>query len=32
VYGPTLARVDGVLALRLANADVVPYDNARYGT
>jgi N-acetylated-alpha-linked acidic dipeptidase len=32
IYGPTLARVDGVLALRLANADVIPYDVARYGT
>jgi N-acetylated-alpha-linked acidic dipeptidase len=32
VYGPALARVDGVLALRLANADVIPYDIARYGT
>ena len=32
VYGPTLARVDGVLALRLANADVLPYDVKRYAT
>jgi N-acetylated-alpha-linked acidic dipeptidase len=32
VYGPTLARVDGVLALRLANADVLPYDVERYAT
>jgi N-acetylated-alpha-linked acidic dipeptidase len=32
VFGPTLARVDGVLALRLANADAVPYDIERYGT
>ncbi|MFP4228723.1 MAG: M28 family peptidase [Salinivenus sp.] len=30
VYGPTLARLDGTLALRLANADVLPYDVARY--
>jgi len=30
VYGPAMARVDGVLALRLANADVLPYDVARY--
>lgn len=30
VYGPTLARLDGILALRLANADVLPYDVARY--
>jgi N-acetylated-alpha-linked acidic dipeptidase len=32
VYGPTLAKVDGILALRLANADVLPYDIVRYGT
>ncbi len=32
VYGPALARVNGVLALRLANADVLPYDVARYAT
>ncbi|MFB6230313.1 MAG: M28 family peptidase [Salinibacter sp.] len=30
VYGPALARVDGTLALRLANADVLPYDVPRY--
>ncbi|MFW6010664.1 MAG: M28 family peptidase, partial [Gemmatimonadota bacterium] len=30
VYGPTLARVDGLLALRLARADLVPYDVQRY--
>lgn len=30
IYGPTLARVDGVLALRLANADLLPYDVERY--
>ena len=30
VYGPMVARVDGVLALRFANADVLPYDVARY--
>ncbi len=30
IYGPTLAKVNGVLALRLANADVLPYDVARY--
>jgi len=30
VYGPTLARIDGVLALRLANATVLPYDVERY--
>ena len=32
VYGPMVARVDGVLALRFANADVLPYDVARYAT
>jgi N-acetylated-alpha-linked acidic dipeptidase len=32
VHGPALARVDGVLALRLANADVLPYDVQRYAT
>jgi N-acetylated-alpha-linked acidic dipeptidase len=32
VYGPTLAKVDGILALRLANADVLPYDIVRYGS
>ena len=30
IFGPTLARVNGVLALRLANADVLPYDVSRY--
>jgi N-acetylated-alpha-linked acidic dipeptidase len=30
-HGAVLARVDGILALRLANADVIPYDIARYG-
>ncbi len=30
--GPTLARIDGVLATRLANADVLPYDVPRYAT
>jgi N-acetylated-alpha-linked acidic dipeptidase len=30
VYGASLAKVDGVLAWRLANADVIPYDVARY--
>ncbi len=30
VYGPAMARIDGILALRLANADVLPYDVARY--
>ena len=32
VFGPMLARVDGLVALRLANADVVPYDVVRYAT
>jgi N-acetylated-alpha-linked acidic dipeptidase len=32
VYGAALARVDGLLALRLANATVIPYDVSRYGT
>jgi len=30
VYGPALARLDGTLALRLANADVLPYDVPQY--
>ena len=30
VYGPMVARADGVLALRFANADVLPYDVVRY--
>ncbi|MEW6754521.1 MAG: M20/M25/M40 family metallo-hydrolase [Candidatus Latescibacterota bacterium] len=30
VYGPTVARIDGILALRLANADVLPYSVERY--
>ncbi len=32
VYGPALARVDGIIALRLANADILPYDLVRYPT
>ncbi|HSJ24719.1 MAG TPA: M28 family peptidase [Longimicrobiales bacterium] len=32
VYGTALARVDGVLAWRLANDDIVPYDVVRYAT
>ena len=32
VFGPMLARVDGLVALRLANADVLPYDVVRYAT
>ena len=30
--GPALSKIDGVLALRLANADVLPYDLPRYAT
>jgi N-acetylated-alpha-linked acidic dipeptidase len=30
IYGPMLARADGLLALRLANADLLPYDVTRY--
>ena len=30
VFGPMVARTDGVLALRFANADVLPYDVERY--
>ncbi len=30
VFGPTLSRIDGVATLRLANADVLPYDVVRY--
>ncbi|MDA0337784.1 MAG: M28 family peptidase, partial [bacterium] len=29
-YGPAVARLNGLLALRLANADVLPYALARY--
>ncbi len=32
VFGPMLARADGLLALRLANADLLPYDVTRYAT
>jgi N-acetylated-alpha-linked acidic dipeptidase len=32
VFGPMLARADGLLALRFANADLLPYDVARYAT
>ena len=32
VYGPMVAQADGILALRFANADVLPYDVARYAT
>lgn len=30
IYGPTLAKVDGIVVLRLANADYLPYDLPRY--
>ena len=30
VFGPMIARADGLLALRFANADLLPYDVARY--
>ena len=32
VYGPMVAQADGILALRFANADLLPYDAARYAT
>ncbi|MDE2943342.1 MAG: M28 family peptidase [Gemmatimonadota bacterium] len=32
VHGPMIARADGILALRFANADVLPYDVVRYAT
>ena len=32
IYGPMIARADGVLALRFANADILPYDVVRYAT
>jgi N-acetylated-alpha-linked acidic dipeptidase len=32
IYGAMLARADGLLALRLANADLLPYDVTRYAT
>ncbi len=32
VYGPMLARADGLLALRFANADILPFDVQRYAT
>ncbi len=30
VFGPMIARADGLLALRFANADLLPYDVTRY--
>ncbi len=32
VYGPTLEKVVGLMTLRLANADLIPYDISRYAT
>lgn len=32
VFGPMLARADGLLALRFGNADLLPYDVTRYAT
>jgi len=32
VYGPALAKVDGLVTLRLANADVLPYAVTRYAS
>ena len=32
VFGPMIARADGILALRFANADVLPYDVVRYAS
>ncbi|MEX2467655.1 MAG: M28 family peptidase [Gemmatimonadota bacterium] len=32
VFGPMLARADGLVALRFANADLLPYDVTRYAT
>lgn len=32
VFGPMLARADGLLALRFANADILPYDVVSYAT
>lgn len=32
VYGPTLARLNGIVALRLASSDIIPFDLARYAT
>jgi N-acetylated-alpha-linked acidic dipeptidase len=31
-YGPTLARLNGIVALRLASHDIIPLDLARYAT
>jgi N-acetylated-alpha-linked acidic dipeptidase len=32
VYGPTLARLNGIVALRLASHDIIPFDLGRYAT
>ena len=31
-YGPTLARLNGIVALRLASHDIIPFDIPRYAT
>ncbi len=31
VSGPTVAKVMGIMALRMANAEVIPFDLSRYG-
>jgi N-acetylated-alpha-linked acidic dipeptidase len=31
-YGPTLARLNGIVALRLAGEDLIPFDLVRYAT
>jgi N-acetylated-alpha-linked acidic dipeptidase len=31
-YGPTLARLNGIVALRLAGRDIIPFDLPRYAT
>jgi N-acetylated-alpha-linked acidic dipeptidase len=31
-YGPTLARLNGIVALRLAGHDIIPFDLVRYAT
>lgn len=31
-YGPTLARLNGIVALRLASHDILPFDLVRYAT
>lgn len=31
-YGPTLARLNGIVALRLSSTDIIPFDLVRYAT